>query len=79
MFLSLYYIKCLQYNIRSLPTSETLIPKPQLENHGPKTVHRKTVENSGKNITRRNVCRLVKLGVKLHPNNITHPTNGTAN
>jgi hypothetical protein len=29
-------IKCLQYNIRFQPTSETLIPKPELENQGPK-------------------------------------------
>jgi len=36
LFLSLHYIKCLQYNIRFQPTSETLIPIPELENHGPK-------------------------------------------
>ena len=36
LFLSLHYIKCLQYNIRFQPTSETLFPKPELENHGPK-------------------------------------------
>ena len=36
LFLSLHYIKCLQYNIRFQPTSETLIPIPELEIDGPK-------------------------------------------
>ena len=36
LFLSLHYIKCLQYNIGFQPTSKTLIPIPELENHGPK-------------------------------------------
>ena len=36
LFLSLHYIKCLQYNIRFQSTSKTLIPIPELENHGPK-------------------------------------------
>ena len=34
LFLSLHYIKCLQYNIRFQPTSKTLILIPELENHG---------------------------------------------
>ena len=33
LFLSLHYIKCLQYNIRFQPSSETLIPILKLENH----------------------------------------------
>ena len=37
LFLSLHYIKFLQYNIRFQPTSKTLILKLELENHGPKT------------------------------------------
>ena len=36
LFLLVHYIKCLQYNIRFQPTSKTLIPILELENHGPK-------------------------------------------
>ena len=38
LFHRLHYIKCLQYNIRFQPTSETLIPIPELENHGLKNL-----------------------------------------
>ena len=48
LFLSLHYIECLQHNIRSLPTFETLIPKLELENHGLNIVRRKTVKNDQK-------------------------------
>ena len=37
LFLSLHYIKCLQYNIRFQPISETLIQIPKLETMGQKT------------------------------------------
>ena len=45
LFLSLHFIECLKYNIRYLLASKILIPKSELQNHGPKTICRKTVES----------------------------------
>ena len=52
LFLSLHYIECLQYNISYLPTSETPIPNPELENHGQKNHWPKIAKNNPKNFSR---------------------------
>ena len=52
LFLSLHFIKCLQYNIRYLPISKTLILKLELDYNGLKTLAENHQKQQQKNSLR---------------------------